>query len=120
MDRNRQTEDQGTIPTERPTDKLAAALEQVRGGVVTLPEMTAAVRGVENPGSRGLWAAWLALFGVAEYTALSTGRIAPLTDFLRFVAGSRQTGTHARARRWAFTAFLLWLWAHVMKKESSK
>lgn len=68
----------------------------------------------EEAGSRCLWAAWLALFGVAEYTALRTRRIAPLTNVLRWVSGARQTGWHARARRWAFAGFLAWLAHHVL------
>lgn len=68
----------------------------------------------EEAGSRCLWASWLLLFGAAEAFALRTRRIAPLTNVLRWASGARQTGWHARARRWGFAAFLAWLLHHVL------
>lgn len=71
----------------------------------------------DEAGSRCLWAGWLALFGIAEYAALRTRRIAPLTNFTRWLVGARQTGWFAALRRWTFRAFLAWFYWHVMTKE---
>jgi hypothetical protein len=68
----------------------------------------------EEAGSRCLWVCWLLLFGVAETYALRTRRMAPLTNTLRWASGARQSGWHARLRRWAFAGFLAWLAHHVL------
>jgi hypothetical protein len=71
----------------------------------------------EESGSRAVWLGWLALFGVGEYCALRTKRMAPLTNVARWVAGARCASWHGAPRRWAFGAFLAWLYWHIVIKE---
>lgn len=69
----------------------------------------------EEAGSRCLWACWLLLFGVAEFTALRTRRIAPLTNVVRWTVGAKP-GSSCAWRKAGFVAFGVWFYRHIYKE----